>query len=692
MRRNFGERIGSFFASLVRGSLILGMLDRLTVTIYRWLKSGLFGFIFTGYPHRSRSAFGEWFSKTRPAELLERFRRWLCRGVEESLFVHLVHRIAVLLLGCRLKIYGTFLASFGAYTAVCAVVRVLLSGDVSGEALLGQNNLLVALVLILSGIPLILSRKSLSEALCSSFVGWAIQKVTGFTEEDMAVETGGGHVSVAFFVGLFFGIATYEVSPLLLIAGVAALVGAYLVLIRPEIGVLALFFFMPILPTMALLAIEAYTFVCYFIKLIRRKRVFRLEPVDIAAAAFAFVLLTGGVISVSASSLMPALLFVGFLGAYFLVVGLIRSVEWLSRCTAATVISATLISLYGLFTYFTGTAVMDDAWLDTKLFGSISGRAYATLENPNMYGEYLALVIPLAVGILIRRFGGMRKSVTVFCLCVLGAGLVCSWSRGAMLALIIAMIVFLFMWHRRAMFLVFAGLVSIPFLPLILPEAVVSRYFSIGDMTDSSTAYRVGGWKASFEMLKDNFLGGIGIGGDAWACIYPKYAFMTMESTPHAHNLFLQIAMEVGIVGLAAFLIYLFLLYQSGFTFFARLSDESIVLPESLCPADVHLTADPNRNMRRSRMDLRVSAAAPLCGVLAVLVQGMTDYSWYNYRVYLMMWLVCGLASSYVRTGSAVLDHACSAEEDGDALGCSVNVEKRWKRKGKRYDQSKTEI
>lgn len=63
-------------------------------------------------------------------------------------------------------------------------------------------------------------------------------------------------------------------------------------------------------------------------------------------------------------------------------------------------------------------------------------------------------------------------------------------------------------------------------------------------------------------------------------------------------------------------------------------------------------------------MDLRVSAAAPLCGVLAVLAQGMTDYSWYNYRVYLMMWLVCGLASAYVRTGNEVLDRSTGLKED----------------------------
>jgi len=664
MKPKKNEAAGGFFLTLVRGSIILGALERLSAFIYRMFKTGLFGFLFTGYRDHARFAFGEWLSKTRGAKLAERVRVWLCRNVEDSLFVHLIHGLAGKLLGLRLKTYGTFIASFGAYTAVSAIVRVFLSRNITAAELLMNDNIIIAIVLVLAGIPLILSKKSLSEALCSSAAGYVVQSITGFTEDDLSVKTGGLHTGPAFLAGILFGVASYFVSPLLMIAGAVALVGAYLVLIRPELGVLALFFFMPILPTMALLGIEAYTFVCYLIKVFRRKRVFRLEPVDIAALAFAFVLLTGGVISVTSASLKPALLFVGFLFAYFLVVGLIRSMEWLTRCTAASVISATLISVYGLVTYFTGTAVMDDAWLDTNLFGSIRGRAYATLENPNMYGEYLVLIIPLALGILIRRWGGMRKSAAVLCLGIMGAGLICSWSRGAMLALIIAMIVFLFMWHRRAMFLVFAGLLSIPVLPFVLPEAMVSRYFSIGDMADSSTSYRVGGWQAAFEMLKENFLAGIGIGGEAWSSIYPKYAFMTLESTPHAHNLYLQIAMETGIVGLCVFLWFLFLLYQSGFTFFRRLSDESLLLPESLSPYDAPLSDDVNRNIRRCRMDLRVSAAAPLCGVLAVLAQGMTDYSWYNYRVYLMMWLVCGLASAYVRTGNEVLDRSTGLKED----------------------------
>ena len=59
-------------------------------------------------------------------------------------------------------------------------------------------------------------------------------------------------------------------------------------------------------------------------------------------------------------------------------------------------ISASIAALVGIFQYLTGTSVMAEAWVDSEMFESIAGRAVGTLENPNMLGEYLILMIPLA--------------------------------------------------------------------------------------------------------------------------------------------------------------------------------------------------------------------------------------------------------------------------------------------------------
>ena len=126
-------------------------------------------------------------------------------------------------------------------------------------------------------------------------------------------------------------------------------------------------------------------------------------------------------------------------------------------------------------------------------------------------------------------------------------------------------------------------------------------------------------------MLEDHFLGGIGIGVNVFQKVYPRYALSAIEAAPHSHNLYLQILVETGILGLFLFMVFLLIFVRYNFTFFTK------YLPQKT----------------------RLFCAALFCGILAVLAQGMTDYIWYNYRVYLIFWLLIGLTVATARTAQA---------------------------------------
>ena len=113
--------------------------------------------------------------------------------------------------------------------------------------------------------------------------------------------------------------------------------------------------------------------------------------------------------------------------------------------------------------------------------------------------------------------------------------------------------------------------------------------------------------------------------------IYPSYTLAGIESAPHSHNLYLQLTIELGVFGLAAFVAAMVLFVQSILTFCAR-PEKSMVQDKILC-------------------------AAGMCGALAILAQGMTDYVWYNYRVFLIFWILIGLTSAIRR---------CSVETLGE--------------------------
>ena len=53
-------------------------------------------------------------------------------------------------------------------------------------------------------------------------------------------------------------------------------------------------------------------------------------------------------------------------------------------------------------------------------------------------------------------------------------------------------------------------------------------------------------------MLKSHPVG-IGVGERAWHVIYPHFALSGTKTVMHAHNVFLQVAAELGIVGLTVF-------------------------------------------------------------------------------------------------------------------------------------------
>ena len=132
-------------------------------------------------------------------------------------------------------------------------------------------------------------------------------------------------------------------------------------------------------------------------------------------------------------------------------------------------------------------------------------------------------------------------------------------------------------------------------------------------------------------MLQDVGFCGIGLGEEAFKQIYPMYALAGIEEAPHAHNLYLQITVEMGVFALIVFLIFIFLYAQFSFSF---------------CKSA----------MNRSNKLLSLGIFS---GVLALLIQGLTDYVWYNYRVFLLFWMLVGLGVA----------HVCAAKNTEEEMG-----------------------
>lgn len=618
----------AWFADFLSGSLILRCIRALGKVLYDRLGTGVYGYLFGSYDAVCNDFDKSALGRLRKNLRAERVRRQIADNIENSIYVKSISAFAAFLWQLSMRVIGIFLISCGLYAGIAQFIRYLLADG-------GAFNLDIAVSagLILLGIPLLLSPKPLCSAVGDSsilrafFVGFL-----GCFDRDFDADgEPRGRKTAAFVLGLPFGILSFFFGPVYPLVFLLLLSALYAVLRSPEFGLYATVFALPFLivlphPSILLAVMVLYTYFSYSVKRILGKRYFKFELLDVLVFCFMVMMLFGGVVSYGGrQSLAAAGIYTVLMLGYFLTVGLIRTKEKLSHLLLALGSSAFLVSLYGIYQYLSGN--ISTEWMDTEMFEGIGGRAVSTFENPNMLGQYLILLLPLFAAAVMQKQNRVYGAGYLL-LCLAGAGcLIYTWARGAWLGFMLSAVIFLLIWSRHAMSFLAAGALLSPFALPFLPSSIVDRFTSIGNLADTSTNYRAYIWRGSVKVARDYGLFGIGIGENAFSKIYPYYAFNGIEKAPHAHNLFLQLLISLGLFGFLLFIVLLFVFLQSGFTLAKRGQDHST----------------------------RMIGCGALCGVIAALVQGLTDYTWYNYRVYFIFWVVFGVASAAARISAAAV-------------------------------------
>ncbi len=374
----------------------------------------------------------------------------------------------------------------------------------------------------------------------------------------------------------------------------------------------------PIMPTLIDIALCAVALVSLAANFARDR-----GKIPVYSPTNRYILLLSGVYTVCVvmsptlrESVLPGLVFIVFTLFSIVLQNSIDSKRKLDMLINLMVFSGFIVAAYGIAQYIlgiTGSA----AWLDESMFDGIRLRVYSTLQNPNVLAEYLIIIIPVTVACFFKERQIKFKIVYGAAAFVMGICMILTFSRGGWLGLLFAAALFLVILDRRFIFLGILGLIGLYF---ILPSAVVSRFTSIGNMADTSTTYRVYIWIGTLRMLRDYWLGGVGFGMASFIRVYPAYAFNAIAA-PHSHNLFLQMICDCGIVGLFVLLSVIFM--------FCRTVGGAI--------------------KRTEDREMKYILTGSLSALAGFLVQSMTDYTFYNYRVMLIFWVLIALGLSAAR-------------------------------------------
>jgi putative inorganic carbon (HCO3(-)) transporter len=215
------------------------------------------------------------------------------------------------------------------------------------------------------------------------------------------------------------------------------------------------------------------------------------------------------------------------------------------------------------------------------LFGRFM-RAYGTFEQPNPYAGYLGLTLPIALGVVMAGVLTMTGRARIWwliwaggCGALMLAALIMSWSRGAWLgfaAAVAVMILALVVRKGRGAVLLVVAVLLVFYLLLAMgvmrvPPVVAERFSDLlpyagisdvrgAEVTDANFAVleRMAHWQSALAMWTDHPWLGVGIGN--YEPAYGSYALpQWTEPLGHAHNYYLNIAAESGLLGLVAYLL-----------------------------------------------------------------------------------------------------------------------------------------
>jgi hypothetical protein len=277
------------------------------------------------------------------------------------------------------------------------------------------------------------------------------------------------------------------------------------------------------------------------------------------------------------------------------------------------------VAQYAPASKWLGMAAHDPSVPGAIVIETASGRwlrAYGSFPHPNMLGLYLALAV-IAAAIIASKTHARERWPYVCALPILAAGLFFSFSRGAVLALVVGAATLLVVmgdrgkgWVRgKALAALAIALLTFLVLSMIVREPLATRAAAKGRLEARSVTQRIDAFRDARTLFVTAPVFGIGPGMSVPAIAWIDQGRREWWQYEPVHDLPAVIAVETGAVGLALWLAFVLSALVAG----------------------------------------RRSPALPLAA--AVLAAGIFDhFLWTTWQGQLLFWLSFGLLCSGVAT------------------------------------------
>jgi len=515
--------------------------------------------------------------------ILEKLRRFFNKN-KEAFSIQLIIKIKDMSFGKIASLNGLFLA-------VYALISTIL------YALRGSYNLSLILALISLGFFLVFYSLKRNIGILPNF----LKRKDEISKIEIAVFAILGIISGGFLPVLGFSLASA------LALGIVFLIT---VLKETSLAVGSYIFAIVFLPDLLTLLVFFITIIVICLDISNKKSFeYNVTPISNILFILLSIFTIRTILSVDRSgSIRDFVLNAGSILFIFLWTQLDLNIEKFKKIVYFLIFTAFLAGLYGIVQYIIGVP-MESGWVDPN--SGIETRVFATFENPNIFAEYLIMIIPLGYALMIREKKMKTRIITLVMGGAIFASLLFTFSRGGWLGAGAGAFLFLFM-YQLSMLLKFIPVALIGL--MLLPASILRRMASIGSLDDASNFYRMQIWEKSIEIIKDYPLTGVGLGFNSFRKISAKY--ITEADPYHAHNTYLELAVEIGIIGLF---------------FVVMLGLKLLGMVHHILKVDKH----------KGTLMLGFFA-----GLISLMVHGMAEHVLYNPKIILLFWFYVGCINS----------------------------------------------
>ncbi|MCE7979628.1 MAG: O-antigen ligase domain-containing protein [Caldilinea sp. CFX5] len=266
--------------------------------------------------------------------------------------------------------------------------------------------------------------------------------------------------------------------------------------------------------------------------------------------------------------------------------------------------------------------------------------------NANVLAGGLLLPIPLLTALALRCDLARRRWLPPLLLlptALLLATLLLAQSRGAYVAVALSLLLVLILRWRWAGLIVLVGAIAagtvLSLDGLGALAATVSNEGSIGSL---SGRWEI--WGRTLQAIADFALTGIGIG--SFDLVIPHlYPYVEVRNViPHAHNLLLQVAVDLGLPGL----LFYGWLWGAVFWIFSTILWHGGALTPDVEPTSLR-RRDQRKELRRQRRQAALRwalAAGGLGATVAMFFHGLIDAVTWGTKLAFLPWLLVALAGA----------------------------------------------